>query len=159
MISLLRFLRAGVHGLQHGCRHAGQCDFFHILSSPLPVLLLLHSIQPLLLFFCFHYMTDCGDRMMKNHPRSGKAHNQADFFPHFRFIAMHLTVRAKSFCLHKRTFIAALACVLRQCLAVRAERFFRMMVLFAVECDHLRYHLFFPLPLSLYVFLHGLFLH
>ena len=85
---------------------------------------------------------------MKNHPWTGKSHDRSNFLPHLRLVAMHPAVGAKSFCLHEGASVTALAGVVPQSGAVRAEHPMRMVPLLAVQSNHLRHHSFFPLPLG-----------
>ena len=66
-------------------------------------------------------MAQGGYGMVKQHPGAGKAHDCADSFPHFRFVAMYLAVGAERLRLHEGTFIAALSCVGVESGAFRAE--------------------------------------
>ena len=98
-----------------------------------------------LLFFGLYQMPNGHNRVIKKHSGGGEPHDSANFFPHFRLVAMHLAVRAEGFCLHERAFVAAQSGVGIQCGAVRAERCTAMLFA-AVQGDHQRDDLFFPLP-------------
>ena len=106
----------------------------------------------------FYHMTDCDDRVMKEHPRSGKAHDLTNFIPHLWLIAVHFTIGAKSFCFHKRTFITSLNRICLKLSTRRTKILSCMMLLSTVKIYHLRDKFLLSFPLSLYVFLHIYFL-
>ena len=98
-------------------------------------------------------MPDSKDRMMQQHPRSGKAHYLPDFLSHLRLVTMHLTVTAECLFLHKRTLLAAHPCIVREFLTVRAHPppapAVSFMLLPAVQADHLFHHVLLLLPFLL----------
>ena len=97
-------------------------------------------------------------RMIKNHLRTGKAHDLSDLFPHLRTIAVHPAVGAKGLCLHKRAVFTAGAGIVIQLPALRSQPARRIVILPAVEQDHLADHPLFPLPLYLHILTHWSFL-
>lgn len=86
--------------------------------------------------------------MIEHHSRAGKAHHLTDFLPHLRFVAMHSAVRAECLRFHKRTMIASGLCIAFQFSTFAAESAFGVVLLSAVQRDHLRHHLLFLFPLS-----------
>ena len=120
-------------------RHYRRLEFALLLSS-----------------FGFDDMPNCHDGVVKDHPRTGEAHNKSDFFSHVRLVAMDFAARAEGLCLHKSTLIDALLCVGLQCGAFGTKRFFA--VLFsAVKSNHQADN--FLLPLSFAVYVHLRFSH
>ena len=107
-----------------------------------------------LLFFLFaaqNHVADGIDRIVKQHPGAGKPHDLTDFFPHLRLIAMYLTIGAKSLCLHKRTFITAYFGISLQIFALQTQLCLGaamtslLVMSTAIDADHFRNNLFFPL--------------
>ena len=104
-------------------------------------------------------MSDGHNRVVKNHPWAGKAHNKPNSFPHILLIAMDLAVGAEGLGLHEGAFVAAHAGISFQFGAFRAEVCSvqsgcfaqRFMLFLAIEQDHVGDHLLFPLPLVLYL--------
>ena len=92
---------------------------------------------------------------MQQHPGPGKPHYLTYLFPHLRLVAVHFTVTAECLFLHKRTLIAALPRIVRELLTVRAHPSYTpvisLMVLPAVQTDHLLHHILLFLPLLLYL--------
>ena len=114
-------------------RHYRRLEFALLLSS-----------------FGFDDMPNCHDGVVKDHPRTGEAHNKSDFFSHVRLVAMNFAARAESLCLHKLALVDALFCVGIQCGAFGAKRF--ATVLFsAVKSDHQVDGFLFPTPFAVYV--------
>ena len=108
--------------------------------------------HPFLFTLCQDHVTHRDDWVMKDHPRSRKAHDRTDLFAHFRLVAMYTAVGAECLVLHKGTFITALSGIFGEFCTFRAEHaFFCGVLLSAVKRDHLADHPFFPLTLSLYV--------
>ena len=114
-------------------RHYRRLEFALLLSS-----------------FGFDDMPNCHDGVVKDHPRTGEAHNKSDFFSHVRLVAMDFAARAEGLCLHKLTLVDALFCVCIQRSAFGAKRF--STVLFsAVKPDHQADGFLFPTPFAVYV--------
>ena len=90
-------------------------------------------------------MSDCHDRPMEEHSGAGKTHYGADLFSHIRFIAMHLAVGTKGFCLHVRAVVASGPGVSIQCSTLRAQ-FLAAMILAAVNGNHQGNGFFFTFP-------------
>lgn len=66
-------------------------------------------------------MTNRHDWMVKKHARSGKLHDFSNLFPHLGPITMHLAIRAKRLCFHKRTPVDLLASITVQLGTFSAE--------------------------------------
>ena len=94
-------------------------------------------------------MTQCQDRVIKDHTRSREAHDLTDFVSHFRSIAVHLAVRAEGLCFHKRAFVRALAGIICQDGALRTKCLTNAVMLAAIQMDHQRHNLFFLLTLAI----------
>ena len=113
--------------------------------------LFLHSVQiflqPPFLHLRRNDMGNRRNRMIEHHSRAGKAHHLTDFLPHLRFVAMHSAVRAECLRFHKRTMIASGLCIAFQFSTFAAEFAFGVVLLSAVQRDHLRHHLLFLFPL------------
>ena len=64
-------------------------------------------LSPVSFFFalCLHHVADCGDGVIENHPRAGKAHHGADLFTHVGFVAVHAAVDAEGLRLHERAVL------------------------------------------------------
>ena len=92
------------------------------------------SLQSLFLFFHFQYMAHSRYRVAEYHPRPRKTHDCTDFLPHFRLIAVYLTIRAKCLFLHKRASVAPLPCVCIEGCTFRADAIFPPMLPPAVKC-------------------------
>lgn len=90
-------------------------------------------------------------RMIQKHPRSGKPHDHSNLLPHLRLIAMHLTVCTECFLFHKWTFLASESGIIRKFLTGRTHLSCRfvifLMILPAVQPDHLFHDILFFLPL------------
>lgn len=125
---------------------AGSFDFTYR-----PLRLYRRSVLAFLLFlFGFDDMPDSHDGVVKDHPRTGEAHDTSDLFSHVRLVAMDFAARAESLCPHKLTLVDALFCVGIQCGAFGAKRF--ATVLFsAVKSDHQADGFLFPTPFAVYV--------
>jgi len=93
-------------------------------------------------------VADCGDGVIENHPRAGKAHHGADLFTHARFVAVHAAVDAEGLRLHERAVLGAGAGVVVQRRALGTEHALCVVIAAAVEGDHLRDHLLFALALG-----------
>ena len=95
--------------------------------------------------------------MIQKHPRSGKPHNLPNLLPHLRLVAMHLTVRTECFLFHKGTFLASESGIIRKFLTGRTHLSCRfvifLMILPAVQPDHLFHDMLFLLPLFFYFIL------
>ena len=116
-------------------RHYRRLEFALLLSS-----------------FGFDDMPNCHDGVVKDHPRTGEAHNKSDFFSHVRLVAMDFAARAESLCFHKSTLVDALFCVDIQRGAFGTKRV--ATVLFsAVKPDHQANDFLFPSPFAVYVHL------
>ena len=120
-------------------RHYRRLEFALLLSS-----------------FGFDDMPNCHDGVVKDHPRTGEAHNKSDFFSHVRLVAMDFAARAEGLCFHKLTLVDALFCVGVQCGAFGAKRFAAMLIA-AVKSNHQADN--FLLPLSFAVYVHLRFSH
>ena len=120
-------------------RHYRRLEFALLLSS-----------------FGFDDMPNCHDGVVKDHPRTGEAHNKSDFFSHVRLVAMDFAARAEGLCLHKWTVVNPLLCVGLQRGAFGAKRFAAMMIA-AVKSNHQADN--FLLPLSFAVYVHLRFSH
>lgn len=120
-------------------RHYRRLEFALLLSS-----------------FGFDDMPNCHDGVVKDHPRTGEAHNKSDFFSHVRLVAMDFAARAEGLCLHKWTVVNPLLGVGVQCGAFGAKRFAAMLTA-AVKSNHQADN--FLLPLSLAVYVHLRFSH
>ena len=84
----------------------------------------LHRFSLSSLFFfalCLHHVANCGDGVIENHPRAGKAHHGADLFTHVRFVAVHAAVDAEGLRLHERAVLGAGAGVVVQRRALGTE--------------------------------------
>ena len=125
---------------------AGSFDFTYRLLR-----LYRRSVLALLLFrFGFDEMPNSHDGVVKDHPRTGEAHDTSDFFSHVRLVTVDFAARAEGLCLHKLTLVDALFCVGIQCGAFGAKRF--SAVLFsAVKSDHQADDFLFPSPFAVYV--------
>ena len=84
--------------------------------------------------------------MIEKHPGAGKNHDFPDFFPHFRTIAVYLTVGAEGFALHKWAVVRAVYGIEQNFPAVGTQ-IGPMMPLFAIKPDHLGNDPFFLFPL------------
>ncbi len=95
--------------------------------------------------------------MHRQHSGPGPAHDGTDPLPHFRFVAMHLAGRAKGLGLHKGAVLNAGQRIIMELLAFRAETASEgVMLLAAVERDHLADQQFFIVSLFGKVFRGGL---
>lgn len=107
-------------------------------------MLLSFAMQPAFFGAAGDNVADGGDGVEVEHARGAVAHDGANGFAHFRFVAVDAAVGAEGFCFHKRAVVAALGGVARQPRAVCAERALRCAVVaVAVEGDHLAHHRFF----------------
>ena len=114
-------------------RHYRRLEFALLLSS-----------------FGFDDMPNCHDGVVKDHPRTGEAHNKSDFFSHVRLVAMDFAARAEGLCFHKLTLVDALFCVGVQRGAFGAKRV--ATVLFsAVKPDHQADGFLLPSPFAVYI--------
>lgn len=89
-------------------------------------------------------MPQCGDRMIKQHPRPHAAHHIPDTLAHILTIAMNPTMLAHSFPFAKRTMGQALQSVVPQLNARRAH-FFIVLHPPAIQSNHLLHHSLFLL--------------
>ena len=96
-------------------------------------------------------------RMIQKHPRSGKPHDHSNLLPHLRLVAMHFTVCTECFLFHKWTFLASESGIIRKFLTGRTHLSCRfvifLMILPAVQPDHLFHDILFFLPLFFYFIL------
>ena len=134
--------------------------FFAWDKSPTSLVLIIKILSFCLFlrfFFTAYQMPYCQRRMIQKHPRSGKPHNLPDFLPHLRLVAMHLTVRTECFLFHKGTFLASESGIIRKFLTGRTHLSCRfvifLMILPAVQPDHLFHDILFFLPLFFYFIL------
>ena len=109
-----------------------------------------------ILAYAAHHMPDGKDRVIEQHPRSGKPHHLPDLLAHFRFVAVDPAVTAERLILHKRTFFTALSGIIKKFLTVRTQlpllpvRFF--MLLSTVQADHFTHHVLFFSPFLFDIF-------
>ena len=86
-------------------------------------------------------MADGQKGMAPYHTGSGIAHDLANFLSHFRLITMDRTVAAGCLVFLKRTIIKPQSCVLKKFPAFLTEFSFCMVMVPAVDTDHVFYGL------------------
>lgn len=87
-------------------------------------------------------MHECGNRVVKQHPRSGIAHDGTHLFTHPRVITMDGALLAGRFAFSEPAMRQARVCIFRQLLAIGAKRGVAFLVT-AIQGNHLFHHAFF----------------
>ncbi len=94
-------------------------------------------------------MPESSQRMIPQHPRTGKTHDPTNPFPHFRSITMNPTVLAGSFFLSERTMIQTGVRIFQQLPTLPAQRAIPLFFP-TIQTNHDLHNLFFPLYPNLF---------